>query len=347
MKRYTLIGLCTLCIWLMAGEGFAQQVRSLVLVFPNNSRTAALGDAGVGLIGSGQAIFYNPAGLAFMEGREAYFTYVNWFSGIKNYVAGVSANVPRIGTFGLSAVNFDNTNENESEYAISGAYAFNITRRIAVGATVKLAHHDYSKTGMLYAQNDIFHEFQDGLFHEYPDSTQKYVHNFFLFNVGAYSVGFQNLVLSLSVHNLSARELGEPEALELSEVIRLGLLIDLMSLMDMRSLPHTLDLVLGVNTQTNFDGPVELNMGIEYTYLYRAADYSLGVSLRAGRRSQRYWRAANPTAWGGGLQFKTSGGWGLKMDYARKAFYYHSEAPERFGFTVNSKVHILSLAFNF
>ena len=54
MKRYTLIGICTLCIWLMTGEGFAQPVRSLVLVFPNNSSTAALGNAGVGLIGSGQ-----------------------------------------------------------------------------------------------------------------------------------------------------------------------------------------------------------------------------------------------------------------------------------------------------
>ncbi|MYC14002.1 MAG: hypothetical protein F4Y39_09785 [Gemmatimonadetes bacterium] len=330
----------------MTGEGFAQQVRSLVLVFPNNSPTAALGNAGVGLIGSGQAIFYNPAGLAFMEGREAYFTYVTWFSGIENYVAGVSANVPRIGTFGFSAVNFDNTNENESEYAISGAYAFNITRRIAVGATVKLAHHDYSRAGMLYRENDIFHEFQDGIFHEYPDSTEKYVHNFFLFDVGAYSVGIQNLVLSLSVHNLSARGLDE-SALELSEIIRLGVLIDLMSLMDMRSLPHTLDLVMGVNTRTNFDGPVELNMGVEYTYLYRAADHSIGVSLRAGRRSQRYWRATNPTVWGGGLQFKTNGGGALKMDYARKAFYYRSEVPGRFIYTVNSKVHILSLAFNF
>ena len=185
------------------------------------------------------------------------------------------------------------------------------------------------------------------VFNEYPDATQKYVHNFFLFNVGYVFRGVQNLVLSLSVHNLSARGLGKPEALVLSEIIRLGLLIDLMSLMDMRSLPHTLDMVLGVNTQTNFDGPVELNMGVEYTYLYRTADYSIGVSLRAGRRSQRYWRATNPTVWGGGLQFNTSRGWTLKMDYARKAFYYRSEVPGRFIYTVNSKVHILSLAFNF
>ena len=64
MRRYPLIGLCTLCIWLIAGEGFAQTViRSTgydVLFRPNSGRTAALSEAGVGLIGSGQAIFLIP-----------------------------------------------------------------------------------------------------------------------------------------------------------------------------------------------------------------------------------------------------------------------------------------------
>ena len=330
MRRFILIGLCTLCIWLIAGEGFAQTVIIStgydVLFRPNSGRTAALSEAGVGLIGSGQAIFYNPAGLAFMEGREAYFTYVDWISGSKNYVAGLAANVSGKGTFGLSAVNLDNNNENESEYAISGAYAFNITRRIAAGATVKLVHRDY------------FKYVRDGFFDEYPDTTQKYVHNFFVFDVGAYSVGVQNLVMALSVHNLSSGGLGKPEELDLPEIIRLGLLIDVMSLTGMMPLPHTLDLVLNVNTEINFDEPVELNMGIEYTYLYRAADYSLGVSLRGGRRSRGSWSSANPITWGGGLRFKTAGGRGVKMDYARKSFNYRIEDP---------RVHIFSIAFNF
>ena len=330
MKRCILIGLCTLCVWLIAGEGVAQTViRStgyLVLSLPNNGRTTALSEAGVGLIGSGQAILYNPAGLAFMEGREAFFTYVDWISGSRNYIAGVSANVPGKGTFGLSAVNFDNNDENDSEYAISGAYAFNITRRVAAGTTVKLVHHDY------------FKYVQDGFFNEYPDTTQKYVHNFFVFDVGAYSVGLQNLVMALSVHNLSSGGLGKPEELDLPEIIRMGLLIDVISLTGMRPLPHTLDLVMDVNTEINFDEAVELNMGMESTYLYRAAGYSLGVSLRGGRRSRGSWSSANPITWGGGLQFKTTGGRGVKVDYARRSFNYRIEDP---------RVHILSVAFNF
>ena len=334
MRRYTLIGLCTLCIWLMAGEGGAQTViRSTgydVLFRPNSGRTAALSEAGVGLIGSGQAIFYNPSGLAFMEGREAYLTYVDWISGSRNYVAGFAANVSGKGTFGLSAVNLDNNNENENEYAISGAYAFNITRRIAAGATVEFVHHDYSNAGELYLE--------DGIFREYPDTTPKYVHNFFVFDVGAYSMGLQNLVMALSVHNLSAGGLGKPEVLELPEIIRMGVLIDVVSLTGMRPLPHTLDLVLDVNTEINFDEAVELNMGMEYTYLYQAEGYSLGVSLRGGRRSRGSWSSANPITWGGGLQFKTTGGRGVKVDYARRSFNYRIEDP---------RVHILSVAFNF
>ena len=330
MRRYTLIGLCTLCIWLIAGEGFAQTVIIStgydVLFRPNSGRTAALSEAGVGLIGSGQAVFYNPAGLAFIEGREAYLTYVDWISGSKNYVAGLAANVSGKGTFGLSAVNLDNNDENESEYAISGAYAFNITRRIAAGATVKLVHRDY------------FKYVRDGFFDEYPDTTQKYVHNFFVFDVGAYSVGVQNLVMALSVHNLSSGGLGKPEELDIPEIIRMGWLIDVMSLTGMMPLPHTLDLVLDVNTEINFDEAVELNMGMEYTYLYRAASYSLGVSLRGGRRSRGSWSSANPITWGGGLQFKTNGGRGVKVDYARKSFNYRIEDPQ---------VHIFSVAFNF
>ncbi|MCY3868960.1 MAG: hypothetical protein OXG87_05335 [Gemmatimonadetes bacterium] len=296
------------------------------MFLPNNGRTAALSEAGVGLIGSGKAILYNSAGLAFMEGREAYFTYVDWISGSRNYIAGVSTNVPGKGTFGLSAVTFDNNDENDSEYAISGAYAFNITRRVAAGTTAKLVHHDY------------FKYVQDGLFNEYPDTTQKYVHNFFVFDVGAYSVGLQNLVMALSVHNLSTGGLGKPEELELQEIIRLGVLIDVVSLTGMRPLPHTLDLVLDVNTEINFDEAVELNMGMEYTYLYQAAGYSLGVSLRGGRRSRGSWSSANPITWGGGLQFKTTGGRGVKVDYARRSFNYRIEDP---------RVHILSVVFNF
>ena len=48
MRQYILIGLCTLCMGLMVGEGFARGL---------NARTEALAGAGIGLIGSGRRPF--------------------------------------------------------------------------------------------------------------------------------------------------------------------------------------------------------------------------------------------------------------------------------------------------
>ncbi len=322
MRRYTLIGLYTL-IGVMAGEGFAQESDGITgtgftfLKFPNNARTAALGEAGVGLIGSGQAILYNPAGLAFMEGREAYFTYVDWFSDIKNYVAGVSGNVPRIGTFGLSVVNYDigpirfeDTTQEISEYAISVAYGGMIIDRIAVGTTLKLIHQGF------------------------PEYTQ----NVFAFDLGTYfATGFRNTVIAMGVENLSTSGLGEPEQWGLPKNMRLGVLLDLIALMNFDLLSHNFDLVVDVNNPNDSEDGFYTDIGFEYTYMYQTAIGDLlGFSLRAGQK-KRSRSFIDPNTLGIGVLFKTHG-IGLKVDYTSKSFD---------AFLDDERVHILSVAFDF
>ena len=319
MRRYTLIGLW---IGLIASEGLAQESDGVTgtgftfLQYPNNARMTALGEAGVGLIGSGQAILYNPAGLAFMEGREAYFTYVDWISSIKYYVAGISANVPRIGTFGLSVVNSDigpirseNTTLEISEYAISGAYGGMIADRIAVGTTLKLIHQSF------------------------PERTQ----NVFAFDLGTYfATGFRNTVIAMGVENLSTSGLGEPERWGLPKNVRLGVLLDLIALMNFDLLPHTLDLVVDVNNPNDSEDGFYTDIGFEYTYTYQTAiGDMLGFSLRAGRK-KRPGSIIDPNTLGIGVLFKTQG-IGLKVDYTSKSF-------ESFFY---ERVHILSVAFDF
>lgn len=321
MRRYTLIGLCTL-IGVMAGEGLAQESDGVTgtgftfLQYPKNARTVALGEAGVGLIGSGQAILYNPAGLAFMEGREAHFTYVDWISSIKYYVAGISANVPRIGALGLSVENHDtgpieseNTTLEISEYAISGAYGGLITDRIALGTTLKLIHQSF------------------------PERTQ----NVFAFDLGTYfATGFRNTVIAMGVENLSTSGLGEPERWGLPKNVRLGVLLDLIALMNFDLLPHTLDLVVDVNNPNDSEDGFYTDIGFEYTYMYQTAiGDMLGFSLRAGRK-KRPGSIIDPNTLGIGVLFKTQG-IGLKVDYTSKSF--ESLFYER--------VHILSVAFDF
>lgn len=322
MRRYVLIGLCTLCMGLMAGEGSAQESDGVTgtgftfLQYPKNARMTALGEAGVELIGSGQAMLYNPAGLAFMEGREAYFTYVDWLVSTKNYVAGISANVSRIGTVGLSVVyhdigtiRFENTTQEISEYAISGAYGGLITDRIAVGTTLKLIHQDY------------------------PERTQ----NVFAFDLGMYfATGFRNTVIAMGVENLSTSGLGEPEQWGLPKNVRLGVLLDLVALMNFDLLPHTLDLVVDVNNPNDSEDGFYTDIGFEYTYMYQTTiGDMLGFSLRAGHR-KRPQSFIDPNTLGIGVLFKTQG-IGLKVDYTSKSF-------ESF---FDERVHILSIAVNF
>ena len=319
MKRYVLIGLYILCIWLRAGEGFAQESDRLTgtgftfLELSTNARMTALGEAGVGLIGSGQAILYNPAGLAFMEGWEAYFTHVDWISSIKNYVAGVSAHVPRIGTFGLSVVNRYSGPiwlKEISEYAISGAYGVMITNRISVGTTLKLIHQGF------------------------PERTQ----NVFAFDLGAYfATGLRNTVIAMGVENLSTSGLGELEQWGLPKNVRLGVLIDLIALTDVDPLSHTLDLVVDVNNPNDSEDGFYTNIGMEYTYMYHTAIGDiLGFSLRVGQK-KRPLSVIDLKTLGIGVLFKTYD-IGLKVDYTSKSFD---------AFFDDERVHILSVAFNF
>ena len=306
------------------------------LSIPTDARTAALGGAGVGLIGSGSAILYNPGALAFMEGREAHFTYVDWLVDTKSLVAGVAVNMPGRGTFGLSIVNFDAGTINStsiddnpasqgfkddgplttSNYAISAAYGLKITDRFSAGATLRLAHQDLG-TGNIFL----------GASRQTVENSK----NAFAFDLGTYfNTGFRNTVMAMSVQNFSTEVVYQREQFELPRNIRLGLLIDVISMMGNTPVPHHLDLALDVNNPIDFDE--RIHIGAEYTY--RAAGSSVGFTLRGGYKTNHDTESFSA---GGGLQFKTEGGQGVRVDYAFKQF-------DSFFF---SAVHILSAAVTF
>ncbi len=312
MRRCILIGLCALCTGLMASEGFAQYL---------NARAEGLGGTGVGLMGSGSAILYNPAGLAFMEDREANFTYGNW-SNVRYYVAGIAANVPGKGTFGLSVQKVDSGN-NISNYSVFGAYGFKMTDQFAVGTTLKLVHQEYP---------DLPQEF---VFFDPDTSFPVLAHNVFAFDLGTYFVtGFRNTVMAMSVQNLSAGAFGESEQFELQKSIRAGLLIDLISMVDVVAFSHYLDLAADLNKPIYSDRRTNLHLGVEYTYIYQAEGYSVGLSLRVGQKTADI---IESITWGSGLQFKAEGRRGIKVDYA-----FRSD-----DFFRDDDVHILGIALNF
>ena len=66
-----------------------------------------MGDAYVSMAKDLSAIYWNPAGLAYLEKRQALFVYQPWFVGSKAMLLSVGYNIPAIGTFAFSMVGLD------------------------------------------------------------------------------------------------------------------------------------------------------------------------------------------------------------------------------------------------
>ena len=87
--------------------------------------------------------------------------------------------------------------------------------------------------------------------------------------------------MAMSVQNFSTEVVYQREQFELPRNIRLGLLIDVISMMGNTPVPHHLDLALDVNNPIDFDE--RIHVGAEYTY--RAAGSSIGFTLRGGYKT--------------------------------------------------------------
>ena len=78
-------------------------------------------------------------------------------------------------------------------------------------------------------------------------------------------------MLAMGVENLSTSGLGEPEQLGLPKNMRLGVLLDLIALMNFDLLSHTFDLVVDVNNPNDSEDGFYTDIGVEYAYMYQTA----------------------------------------------------------------------------
>ena len=306
------------------------------LKLPTNARSAALAGAGTGVIGSASGVFTNPATLAFFDGREAFFTYVVWIADTKSQVAGAAFNIPGRGTFGVGFVTYDaglfNGTEIDpdptgvgyketgtfttSNYALSAAYGLKITDRFSVGANIKIASQNLGTGNVLIGGNR---------------TTVDNAKTAFAVDLGTYfNTGFRNTILAMTVQNYSFEQTYQREAFELPRNIRLGMLVDILSMSGSIPVPHHLYLACDVTNPVDFDEQVLV--GIEYTF--QAAGSPIGFSGRAGYKTNH---DTESYAFGGGLKYLTEAGRGMKIDYAFKAF-----DSDFF-----SSVHVLSAAVDF
>jgi len=297
----------------------AGQAGFTFLSIPVDARTAAMADAGIGVVGHAAGTMYNPAALAFLDGREAYATYVQWIADTNLLVAGVTLNFPGKGTLGIAFQTYDAGDFNgttidanpagngftstgtftTTNYALSVAYGLKITDRFSVGATAKLIQQDLGSGGVFIGGNK---------------STIDNSKTVLGADLGTYfNTGFRNTVLAMSVRNFSSELVYQRERFELPRNIQLGLLFDLISLMNNTPAPHYLDLAVDLTNPIDFDERVHL--GLEYRF--QTPGSSLGYALRGG------WKTNHDTedySLGGGIRFKNEDGRGIRIDYAFRHF---------------------------
>ncbi|MFH1699772.1 MAG: PorV/PorQ family protein [Candidatus Zixiibacteriota bacterium] len=116
------------------------------------SRYQGLGEASVAIVNDAYSLYWNPAGLAYIEGSNLTFTNVNWVTDVNlNYVA-FGTRIEDFGTLGISAALLsmgdmevttidepDGTGDmfTASSFALTFGYARFLTTRLAFGASFK------------------------------------------------------------------------------------------------------------------------------------------------------------------------------------------------------------------
>ncbi len=134
-----------------------------------DSRAAGMGNSGVALADNASAIFWNPAGLAFQTGSEAGITHSNWLPEFNaglfyEYLVG-KHHVPGWGTFGAH-VTYLNLGDHEGrdeqniptgtfrayDLALGGSYGAKITKRFALGTSLRLIYSNLAPGQTVSAQ---------------------------------------------------------------------------------------------------------------------------------------------------------------------------------------------------
>jgi len=190
----------------------AQSKMQFIKISPS-ARAAALGDAFTSYAGDPNAIFYNPAGMAFVKGVNVICNNNSWISDIRHLSTAVSYNKEALGTFTLSFIymdygEFQRTIVDEHawagyqelgsfsimEYALGLGYAKKITNRLSLGGQIKYL---YQNLGSVQSFSYIGTEFEE-------QKTSTYEDGVFAFDFGTYyNTEIKGITISMAMQNFA------------------------------------------------------------------------------------------------------------------------------------------------
>ncbi len=244
-----------------------------------NARQAALADAFTAADGNSVSMFYNPAGMARLDGTaDLSLGSVNWIADIKQYSMSAAVNTGDLGVFGLSFQYVDygtidatilaNNSEgfldigtiHPNTYAVALGYARALTDKFSVGGDVKMVRQDLG-TGITQAS-------YVGTAGNYTGasvvSSGTNALDVIAFDFGLiYRTGFKSLSLGMAVRNFSREVTYQKESFQLPLTFRLGVAMNVFDFVGFD--PEKQALSVTVDAEHPRDYPEQVKVGLEYS----------------------------------------------------------------------------------
>jgi hypothetical protein len=293
-------------------------------------RAAAMGDAVTSLEWGAAAMFFNPSGMARVDGvANVSLGYIDWIADIQYNFAAIAFRPARgrYGVFGLNLLAVDygdmqrtiraDTDEGfvdlgefkPTAMAVGLGYANAITERFAVGGNVKFVSQNLGTATLAIDGGER--------------TEREYAIDVVAFDFGVlYHVGLRSLNFAMSVRNFSQEIKYEQEGFQLPLTFRIGLSMNVFDLFEREYVDHRM--LVSLDAERPRDYYEQVKLGLEYEFLN-------SIALRAG---YVYPSDEQGISLGIGLQ-QTYSGYHLGLDYAYTDF------------GVFSTVHRFSLQFSF
>ncbi len=243
------------------------------------ARATAMGDAYSVLASGAEAMFWNPSGLALVQGQEFSSTYVWWIMDTRQGALSYGASLGGFGSVGLQVqyVDFGIMEETSLErpyinkfpdpgmtgntfhpfsYLVGLSYARSLTDRFSVGLSAKYAHES------LYNGETVTAMVSDGVY-----ENVKTWANGLLFDLGMrYDTGFRTVRLGASVQNFGADVTYAKESSPVPLLFRFGIAADLTGRDALLMDAETSRLTVAVDLFQPNDYAQQEHVGVEYEY---------------------------------------------------------------------------------
>ncbi|MBN1997421.1 PorV/PorQ family protein [candidate division KSB1 bacterium] len=276
-----------------------------------SARAAGMGSAYIMTGNDASAMFYNPAGIAYLEKSfDFYSGTTQWIADINYYSAGLIKNFENIGTFGMSVIYCDYGDDligTRVDMSPDNPKGYSLTGSIDVGAYA---------VGLSYAKS-LTNKFSVGVQAKYV--TQHLGSNVIVENGNAmdnnvagfaadfgtiFHPGFHSLRVGMSINHFAGQFKYEETAFELPLTFKIGAAMDVLDLMGEHSDP----LVIEIDAIHPRDYTERIHLGGEYMFKNK-------IALRAGYKFNY-----DEESLSAGIGFKfTMSGVDLKVDYAYNA----------------------------